>query len=673
LLQSVYLHQRCDRTVHGTTISHAMASNRSSSPSTDVAVLALAISQQEWSQLGLGKDPSVATSKDLNVTVDRLTALMLIRIAAWIQPFHTYKDLSTTTICRHIIADSTLWPKALTQQVVDEMRLYVQTILKGYQKVPYHNFQHCYHVSISVNKIMDMIIQPASSYNPNNADEPPPDTYGFKDDPLMQLAMLFAALVHDVEHKGIPNRQLANEDDKLAILYNDTAIAEQHSLCLSFSEFLSPTYGKLRETLFPEKDDYRRFRKAVVNLVMCTDIADPERSQLTKSKWKEAFGDPYETIERKVRKAMKAERTPSGSGNVNVSGGNVSVSGGNVSGSGNVSGPPRRVNRRMSTQYMLSDMTGGEDHMISDDSSVSLSASSDDDEPLEHKEIETIDPSPSKPEQYSSPIFQPKRIPSVHEAPVFEVPLNEASGVMPLRRANSYQPPSGNQHGRKPGRRNRRSSIATETDTTDDRRRSGMASKFRRRMSKEGDDSKKRNVRLGLMRTVDLTGEEIQTFNATRRTSAAPGTQRETQPESPKNSKGDTSEETKELRETVLMETILLACDVAHNLQSWEQMAKWSNRLFMELRKAYVHGRGMDPTDGWYNNQIGFLEMYLLPLARRLDDTGAFGDKQGAMFADIIYENRDRWGREGMSLTANIIKTGNEVFPEDESETGWSC
>jgi hypothetical protein len=648
-----------------------MASNGGSSPLTDAAVLALAISQQEWSQLGLGDDPSVAVSRDLNVTVDRLTALMVIRIAAWIQLPQTYTDLSTTTICRQIIADNILWPQALTQQVVDEMKLYVQTILKGYKNVPYHNFQHCYQVTISVNKIMDIIIQPLSSYDPNNAEEQPPDTYGFKDDPLMQLAMMFAALVHDVEHKGIPNRQLANEDDDLAILYNDTAIAEHHSLCLAFSEFLKPTYGKLRETLFPEKEDYRRFRKAVVNLVLCTDIADPERSQLTKSKWKEAFGDPYETIERKVRKALQAEAlrkaSPSGSGR------------------------PARANRRMSTQSIMSDlsfegpgMAGDEAHMLSDNSSVSLSptGSSDEDEPLEHKETEMIDPS-SKPEKLSNARNQPKRIPSkVTEFQVYEVPLNASPGfVSPKpsrprapRRANSDimprapHTPSGN----KPRRRNRRSSIAT-----DDPRMSGMAMKFHRRMSKEGNDSKKRNTRLGLMRAVDLTGEEIHYFNGTRRASAALGTPPETHPESAKNGKGLSSEETNELRETVLMETILLACDVAHNLQGWEQMAKWSNRLFMELRKAYAHGRGIDPTDGWYNNQIGFMEAYLLPLARRLDDTGAFGDKQGGMFADIVYENRDRWIREGMSLTANIIKTGIEVFPEDfpddESHSGWSC
>lgn len=637
--------------------------NGAVSPSAASAALALAITQPEWSQLGVGDGQNVTVATSFDETVERLTSLMLIRIAAWIQLPQTYKDLSTTTICQQIVSDSDLWPKGLTQQVMDEMKLYVETILKSYQKVPYHNFEHCYHVSVSVNKIIDMIIEPLSSYVPESTEEIPPDTFGFKDDPLMLLAMVFAALVHDVEHKGIPNRQLANEDDELAILYNDTAIAEQHSLCFAFSEMLNPTYGKLRECLFPEKEDYRRFRKAVVNLVLCTDIADPERSQLTKSKWKEAFGDPYETVERKVRKAMKAERK-----------GSLSRA--------------TRVNRRMSTQSLISDLSfeapvigGSEAHMLSDDSSVSLSPDeSSDDEPLEYRKPQKANPPSLLPLSNQ----QPKLVPSkAAKFQVYEVPLSTKSGpptktkTQRFANADSAQQSNLSPVKNKSGRRQRRSiaESSVSTNSTGDRVTAGMTKKFHRRLSKEGDDSKKRNTRLGLMRTVDLTGEQIQHFNGMRRASAAPGTHREVQSDSVKNSKGLSAEETNELRKTVLMETILLACDVAHNLQGWDQMAKWSNRLYMELRKAFIHGRGADPTDGWYNNQIGFLEAYLLPLARRLDDTGVFGETRGGIFAEIVHDNRDCWSREGMSLTANIIKTGNEVFPEDESETAasWSC
>jgi hypothetical protein len=49
-----------------------------------------------------------------------------------------------------------------------------------------------------------------------------------------------------------------------------------------------------------------------------------------------------------------------------------------------------------------------------------------------------------------------------------------------------------------------------------------------------------------------------------------------------------------ELKATVVMEAIMTASDVAHNLQGFEQMEKWSNRLYLELRKAYVEKRGVD-------------------------------------------------------------------------------
>jgi hypothetical protein len=97
-------------------------------------------------------------------------------------------------------------------------------------------------------------------------------------------------------------------------------------------------------------------------------------------------------------------------------------------------------------------------------------------------------------------------------------------------------------------------------------------------------------------------------------------------------------------------------------------MAKWSNRLFLELKRAYVQGRGDDPQGGWFNNQIGFLEAYLLPLARKLDDTGVFGDAKGSIFAHIVEENKERWMQEGASLTVDIIRQGHLQFPEADSD-----
>jgi hypothetical protein len=92
-------------------------------------------------------------------------------------------------------------------------------------------------------------------------------------------------------------------------------------------------------------------------------------------------------------------------------------------------------------------------------------------------------------------------------------------------------------------------------------------------------------------------------------------------------------------------------------------MVKWSNQLFLELKKAHKEGRGGDPKNNWFENQIGFLESYLLPLARRLEDTGVFGDVIGPVFARIVEANRDRWLTDGLGVTSNIILEGGKRFP----------
>lgn len=115
------------------------------------------------------------------------------------------------------------------------------------------------------------------------------------------------------------------------------------------------------------------------------------------------------------------------------------------------------------------------------------------------------------------------------------------------------------------------------------------------------------------------------------------------------------------------METLMTAADVAHNLQGWDHMVKWSGRLYMELRSAYQTERGADPQHRWFENQIGFLESYLLPLAHKLEDTGVFGDDVGTVFARIVESNRDRWLTEGYDETQTVIGDGAKRYPIEES------
>jgi len=190
-------------------------------------------------------------------------------------------------------------------------------------------------------------------------------------------------------------------------------------------------------------------------------------------------------------------------------------------------------------------------------------------------------------------------------------------------------------------------------------------SKWERRLSttsKNTTATARYRQRLGILRTVDLSGETIENYSVAASGSRHHGCAASVISGDHAYTVDLDADEADSLKAEVLMETIMTAADVAHNLQGWNQMKKWSNRLYLELRKAYVAKRGFDAQTKWFENQIGFLESYLLPLAHRLEDTGVF--PSNIEFAKIVEDNRDRWLTEGYDVAQDIIKNGAELYPE---------
>lgn len=62
-------------------------------------------------------------------------------------------------------------------------------------------------------------------------------SFGIGEDPRILFAMVFAALIHDTGHTGVPNSILVEEEDEMAILHNDVSVAEQNSLHVAFSTY----------------------------------------------------------------------------------------------------------------------------------------------------------------------------------------------------------------------------------------------------------------------------------------------------------------------------------------------------------------------------------------------------------------------------------------------------
>eukprot|EP00980_Cylindrotheca_fusiformis_P015640 scaffold4500_cov81-Cylindrotheca_fusiformis.AAC.1 len=113
-------------------------------------------------------------------------------------------------------------------------------------------------------------------------------SYGITSDPLTQFSVVFSAIIHDMDHPGVPNAQLVKENTRNAQIFKKS-VAEQNSVELAWGMLMSEEYGALRACIYHTEDDLRRFRQLVVNTVMATDIVDKELQALRRARWETAF------------------------------------------------------------------------------------------------------------------------------------------------------------------------------------------------------------------------------------------------------------------------------------------------------------------------------------------------------------------------------------------------
>ena len=88
-----------------------------------------------------------------------------------------------------------------------------------YRSNPFHNFEHASHVTMPVNKLLQRVVAPElrarrrslagrSGYSGQMASDLHNYTHGITSDPLAQFAVVFSALIHDVDHWGVSNGQV---------------------------------------------------------------------------------------------------------------------------------------------------------------------------------------------------------------------------------------------------------------------------------------------------------------------------------------------------------------------------------------------------------------------------------------------------------------------------------
>jgi class 3 adenylate cyclase len=187
--------------------------------------------------------------------------------------------------------------------VENELHDYVTTVAMLYRENPFHNFEHASHVAMSVVKLLSRIIAPSNikvEVDITNdsgtgalafASTLHDHTYGITSDPLTQFACIFSALIHDVDHVGVPNTQLIKENTTIAALYKGKSVAEQNSVDIAWTLLMDERYENLRRTIYNSETEFKHFRQVVVNSVMATDIMDKDLKGIRNGLWEKAFNE----------------------------------------------------------------------------------------------------------------------------------------------------------------------------------------------------------------------------------------------------------------------------------------------------------------------------------------------------------------------------------------------
>jgi hypothetical protein len=130
------------------------------------------------------------------------------------------------------VAGKAVDPKTidLGEDVAAQMRDYVSILASLYRDNSFHCFEHASHVTMSVSKLLSRIVAPDVDGEGDMDTVIHDFSYGITSDPLTHFAVVLAALIHDVDHRGVPNFVLGKEDPNLAKVYCDKSIAEQNSI-----------------------------------------------------------------------------------------------------------------------------------------------------------------------------------------------------------------------------------------------------------------------------------------------------------------------------------------------------------------------------------------------------------------------------------------------------------
>jgi len=137
-----------------------------------------------------------------------------------------------------------------------KMSAYAEEVQRQYFALSYHNAMHSCDVFQSVTSLI--IGQGQASFF-------------FCFSRLEMFALMFAALIHDINHPGVNNVYMTKTKHPLALRYNDNSVLEQHHCAFAYR--LCMIKPELDIWSDCDKADYRCIRAIVISSVLATDLS----------------------------------------------------------------------------------------------------------------------------------------------------------------------------------------------------------------------------------------------------------------------------------------------------------------------------------------------------------------------------------------------------------------
>ena len=159
------------------------------------------------------------------------------------------------------------------EEISLRLRSFIKCIRLSYHMVPYHSFAHATHVFLSIAVMLHHIQTSGKKFTTVQS---PVFTQ------VECIALLVASLIHDVDHFGVFNSTLMKEGHEYSKLYHGKSIAENRSISITFTELSNIDNNFINLMLTP--DELLIFHKLVIDIVLSTDVADPDRRAVFNSK-----------------------------------------------------------------------------------------------------------------------------------------------------------------------------------------------------------------------------------------------------------------------------------------------------------------------------------------------------------------------------------------------------